>query len=79
MKFIVTQRLCETSEGFDNVGGLYLNIDHISAVFKGDDLGADPCVSPNNRGLCNILMQDGTVFVAAHSISDILDMIRGDF
>ena len=61
MRLIMTQRL-DTSG--NNIGGLYLNIDHISAVFLGD-----------NRE-CNILMQDGTVFIAAHNIGEILEMIR---
>ena len=61
MKLIMTQRLDASG---NNVGGLYLNIDHISVVFLGD-----------NRE-CNILMQDGTIFITAHHVGEILELIR---
>ena len=64
MKLIMTQRLREGGKGFDNVGGLYLNIDHISAVFLGD------------HKKCNTLLQDGTIFITAHDVGEILEMIR---
>lgn len=60
-RIVATQRLNENNR---NVGGLYLNLDHISSVYLGE-----------NRQ-CQILMQDGTIYTTAHSVSEILDMIR---
>ena len=60
MRLIMTQRLDPNGT---NLGGLYLNIDHISAIYLGE----------GRR--CNVLMQDGTVYISAHSIGEILDML----
>ena len=61
MRLIMTQRLDPNGT---NLGGLYLNIDHISAV----------CLGEGRR--CNVLMQDGTVYITAHDVGELLELIR---
>lgn len=59
---IMTQRL--DSDG-ENIGGLYLNLHHISSVYY-----------ERSDETCRVSMQDGTVYITAHSVSEILEMIR---
>ena len=63
MKTLMTQRINENGE---NVGGLYLDCDHIGVVFF------DRTKEPTG---CHIQMKDGTVYQVAHTLSEIMDMI----
>jgi uncharacterized protein YlzI (FlbEa/FlbD family) len=60
MQMLMTQRLDPGTE--EHLGGLYLNIDHISSIYF------------ENRH-CRILMSSGVVYCVAHSVSEILEMI----
>jgi len=61
-RIIQTQRLDANGT---NAWGLYLNLDHISSVYY-----------ERSDKTCRVLMQDGTVYTIAHSVSEILEIIR---
>ncbi len=70
-RMIVTQRIGCGRTGFgdgsddQNLGGLYLNLDHVSAIF----------FDRNKSNGCHVQMSCGSVYHVAHSTSEILDMV----
>lgn len=50
----------------NNAGGLYLNIDHISAVY---------CEETAGERQCRVVMSNGIVYHVVQSVSEVLDDI----
>lgn len=50
-----------------NAGGLYLNIDHISAVY---------CERTTTGRQCRVAMSNGVVYSTVQSVSEVLDAIE---
>ena len=69
MKLIQLQRLCPST--LVNQGGLYINIDHISALI--------PYKTCNSKGetvfWCNVLLSNQVQYLTPFSVQDICDLI----
>ena len=62
--FIMLQRLSEDEK--TNLGGLYVNVEHISAVYHMDG---------ETRPLCMILLSNGDEFSTVQTIAEVLNEI----
>lgn len=65
MKIIQLQRLNPAT--YENEGGIYVNIDHISVLIP---------VRRNGNFHCDVLLNNGIVYHTPYNITDILEDIR---
>jgi len=63
-KMLQLQRLSEDET--TNLGGLYINVEHISAIYKRKG---------KERSLCVIVVISGKEFITVDTISEVLDQI----